>query len=282
MSSADFGQMADDLAERGGLCWSHIEPDDGECSDCGATTTPIQHPFEQRWIPAPKLCGECQQQRDRQRADHASRQDDFETAWGRVQIKDGKRREVEQATLPDDQVTARLTRLTRRRPDPSLECWGIHLRGGVGVGKSIRALCAIREFLRYWIVDEGERVAARYCNLARAIVRKQRSFDTDQVVDFGEFEDADFLVVDDLGREKATEWSASLVYSLIEARIENRAPTVFVSNAPLSELAKEHENYDDRLTDRILEICGGRIGNLQTLEVTGPNWRKGEHNGGDS
>jgi DNA replication protein DnaC len=44
------------------------------------------------------------------------------------------------------------------------------------------------------------------------------------------------LVLDDLGREKVTEWTGELVYTLINARYEAMLPTIATSNLTTSEL----------------------------------------------
>lgn len=50
-----------------------------------------------------------------------------------------------------------------------------------------------------------------------------------------------FLIVDDLstGRVGATVWSLETLFSIMEARDENRLPTVFISNAPLADVVDE-------------------------------------------
>jgi DNA replication protein DnaC len=45
------------------------------------------------------------------------------------------------------------------------------------------------------------------------------------------------VVLDDLGREKASDWTGELVYALVNARYENRLPTLVTSNLSPAELA---------------------------------------------
>ena len=44
------------------------------------------------------------------------------------------------------------------------------------------------------------------------------------------------VVLDDLGREKASDWTGELVYALVNARYENKLPTLVTSNLSPSEL----------------------------------------------
>lgn len=45
------------------------------------------------------------------------------------------------------------------------------------------------------------------------------------------------VVLDDLGREKVSDWTGETVYALVNARYENRLPTLVTSNLTPSELA---------------------------------------------
>ena len=45
------------------------------------------------------------------------------------------------------------------------------------------------------------------------------------------------VVLDDLGREKATDWTAEIVYSIVNARYESMLPTVVTSNLTTAELS---------------------------------------------
>lgn len=46
-----------------------------------------------------------------------------------------------------------------------------------------------------------------------------------------------YVVLDDLGREKVTDWTGELVYSVVNARYESRLPTIVTSNLTSTELA---------------------------------------------
>lgn len=62
-----------------------------------------------------------------------------------------------------------------------------------------------------------------------------------------------FLVLDDLGTEKNTEYVDKIIYDLINYRFEEELQTVFTSNYSLENITK---NYHDRIASRITEICG--------------------------
>lgn len=45
------------------------------------------------------------------------------------------------------------------------------------------------------------------------------------------------VVLDDLGREKVTDWTGEIIYALVNARYESRLPTIVTSNLTPKELA---------------------------------------------
>ena len=59
---------------------------------------------------------------------------------------------------------------------------------------------------------------------------------------------SEFLVIDDFGTERATDWAGEKFYQIVNKRYINKKVTFFTSNYNLSTL-----NYDDRITDRIKE-----------------------------
>ena len=57
-----------------------------------------------------------------------------------------------------------------------------------------------------------------------------------------------YLVIDDFGTERATEWAGEKFYQIVNKRYINKKVTFFTSNFDLKTL-----NYDDRITSRIKE-----------------------------
>lgn len=59
---------------------------------------------------------------------------------------------------------------------------------------------------------------------------------------------AEFLVIDDFGTERATEWAGEKFYQIVNKRYINKKVTFFTSNYDLKTL-----KYDDRISNRIRE-----------------------------
>ena len=60
--------------------------------------------------------------------------------------------------------------------------------------------------------------------------------------------DTEFLVIDDFGTERITDWVGDMFYQIINNRYINKKVTFFTSNSDLKTL-----KYDDRITNRIRE-----------------------------
>ena len=63
-----------------------------------------------------------------------------------------------------------------------------------------------------------------------------------------------FLIIDDLGKEKLSEFRIEKVFNLLNARYENQLQTVITTNFNLSTLAEL--GYSEALISRILSLCG--------------------------
>jgi DNA replication protein DnaC len=61
-----------------------------------------------------------------------------------------------------------------------------------------------------------------------------------------------FLVLDDLGVEKPTDWVREELYKLINERYERKLPTLVTSNLDLDKLA---DRIGERVVDRLVEMC---------------------------
>ena len=63
-----------------------------------------------------------------------------------------------------------------------------------------------------------------------------------------------FLIIDDLGKEKLSEFRIEKVFNLLNARYENQLQTVITTNFNLSTLAEL--GYSEALISRIFSLCG--------------------------
>jgi len=66
------------------------------------------------------------------------------------------------------------------------------------------------------------------------------------------YADVDYLLLDDVGVEKPSEWALQTIYLIIDRRYREMKSTFFSSNFSLSQLAKR---LGDRITSRIAGMC---------------------------
>jgi DNA replication protein DnaC len=141
------------------------------------------------------------------------------------------------------------------------------LHGGVGVGKSHTAVALIRQYLeslvpeydeqrRVFYVKDTEAHQPIFIEVPELLLRirdtysKENSETEKDIVDH--FTKTPFLVLDDLGSEKASEFSTLMIYLIINRRCTSGKTTVITSNLTLEEIG---EHLSSRVSSRIRGMC---------------------------
>lgn len=127
------------------------------------------------------------------------------------------------------------------------------LVGAPGLGKShlaaaIASAVARREWAGYESAMHGERWPLvpnlpRWLNVADALVNMRLEFGapvaerpaTNALLEGRTY--PGLLVLDDLGRERVSDWTGEVIYALVNARYEEMLPTIVTSNLTPKELA---------------------------------------------
>lgn len=65
-------------------------------------------------------------------------------------------------------------------------------------------------------------------------------------------ENADLLILDDLGIKEDNRWTRAMTYQIIEKRNASKLPVIITTNISLSELK---ERYDERTFSRLVKMC---------------------------
>ncbi len=74
----------------------------------------------------------------------------------------------------------------------------------------------------------------------------------------------DLVVLDDIGAEKASEWTGDRLYAVVDARYRNQKATIFTTNCSEKELV---DNGYGRIVSRIFEMT-------EQVPVIGPDYRR--------
>lgn len=136
--------------------------------------------------------------------------------------------------------------------------------GGAGLGKTHLSLAIVSELTaRGFGVVYG---AAQ--NLFAAAEKEHFSYGGETEV-YDSLLDCDLLVIDDLGTEFYSPFTASLFYNVINSRILNNKPTIISTNLSFDELEKK---YSPRITSRFIghyemkRFLGNDIRQIKAIE----------------
>jgi DNA replication protein DnaC len=165
-------------------------------------------------------------------------------------------------TFPaDDAVGSRALEAARRWLEYERHEFGssLFIYGPQGTGKTSLAFsCAVE------LVEEypGEDLV-RFVNTKQMLGRMRRSFGEDETYDpTEELLEAAYVVLDDLGAERPTEWAREVLATIIEGRYVDEAPMIVTANYSPSMLAKRLGHDDpmiglrlvSRLTENAMQI----------------------------
>lgn len=127
---------------------------------------------------------------------------------------------------------------------------GAYFYGSTGTGKTFLASIVAQEY-----IGDGYRVF--FGDVPSLLADIKATFDTKESTTafLKELVEADLLVLDDIGTEKVTDWSAEQLYLLINGRYNASKPTLVTSNYDFDELKALYKNdvIANRLTGRLRE-----------------------------
>ena len=149
---------------------------------------------------------------------------------------------------------------------------GLFITGPKGTGKTHLAAAIANQLMR-----EGTAVVCMtmidLLDRIKQTFEKQKQWGASESSVLNTYKDVPLLIIDDMGKEPATEWAVSKIYAIINARYEAYLPTIITTNYSDSELVRRLTPKDtgdpttaDATIDRLREMCAAIV-------TTGDSWR---------
>ena len=162
-------------------------------------------------------------------------------------------------------------KLPQRNPNPGRN--GLFIAGPKGTGKTHLAAAIANQLMQngtpvicMTMIDMLDKIKKTYAT------NRQWGENTEDDV-LGAYKTVPLLIIDDMGKEPATEWAVAKIYAIINARYEAYLPTVITTNYSDSELVRRLTPKDtgdditaDATIDRLREMCVGIV-------TSGESWR---------
>lgn len=102
------------------------------------------------------------------------------------------------------------------------------LVGSVGTGKTHLAAS-----IAHYCIEQG--IVTKFGNITDIFQSLKDAFTTDEDI-LSEIKTVPLLILDDLGKEKSTEWTQETIYSIVNYRYEHMLPMVITTNCTMAEL----------------------------------------------
>lgn len=102
---------------------------------------------------------------------------------------------------------------------------GLFMAGSIGTGKTHLAAA-----ISLSLLSNGVPVIFRTAIDMFLDIKRSFTGEISEIEVVNEYKNAHLLVIDDLGKERMTEWAAATLYGIINARYENMLPTIITTN----------------------------------------------------
>ena len=225
------------------------------CPQCGLESEPIKHPFREgwrEWSSCP-VCSELKRKRETEETILLQIDAMIEDIGG-ILFARGISGRFTDASL--DQFPGSMKKL---HEGPK----GIFLSGPCGTGKTHFMAAVMRKLTLDLLAEGKERLKVPYSNVFPLFVSVPdflsmvRASFTDRTKEneaalIDRFSNCSTLFLDDIGAEKVTDWSLSIIFLIVDRRYRDMRKTFFSSNLTIGELSRA---LDDRIASRISEMC---------------------------
>ncbi|NKB70890.1 MAG: AAA family ATPase [Candidatus Latescibacteria bacterium] len=142
---------------------------------------------------------------------------------------------------------------------------GFLLHGPPGTGKTLLGCIMLNELM----LRRGRR--ARFLNLSRTFFQRLKDTFSENSSDYGrtwpifdELARMPYLMLDDFGTQRGTDWEKEMLYDLVDARYGEQRFTIITTNQTLDEVKQDSGG---RVFSRLMEMC-------HTVSMEGIDYRQ--------
>ena len=138
------------------------------------------------------------------------------------------------------------------------------LTGNAGSGKTHLAVAIFREWVKTQKVTTNNALFITVTDLLLEI-REVFSDKTDKTEAeiVNKYAREQYLILDDLGAEKTSEWSITTLYTIIDQRYRQELPTIVTTNLTI-----------DQIGSQISERIASRLASGKVIKINAPDYRK--------
>ena len=126
---------------------------------------------------------------------------------------------------------------------------GLFFMGNPGTGKTHLAAA----ITNYIVMELG--IPVKFGNFIDLLSDIKKSFRSDEDI-VQQLKEMPLLVIDDLGKERSSEWSESILYDVINGRYEDYMPTIITTNMTPKQV---EGRFGEAVLSRLSEMCKGVV-----------------------